>query len=54
LTHPSVAQQGSVKLGIFHERKVGKTACLQEHITPAEDSMITQRKAEDLDAQIPN
>jgi hypothetical protein len=53
LTHPSTASQGAVKLGILHERKFGKLARAQKRMTPAEDPMIAERKAEDLDAHIP-
>jgi hypothetical protein len=53
LTHASTPPQGAVKLGILHERNLGKLARSQERTTPAEDPVIAERKAEDLDAHIP-
>jgi hypothetical protein len=53
LTHLPTASQRAVKLGILHERKFGKVARAQERMTPAEDPMIAERKAEDLDTHIP-
>jgi len=53
LTHPSIASQGSIKLGIFHERNFGKLPSAKERMPPAEDPVIAERKAEDMNAHIP-
>jgi len=53
LTHPPTASHGAVKLGILHERKVGKRARAQERTTPAEDPVIAEREAEDVNTHIP-
>jgi hypothetical protein len=53
LTHLPPASQGAVKLGVLHQRYFGKLARIEESRTPAEDSMIAERKAEDMDTYIP-
>jgi hypothetical protein len=52
LTHPSAPSQGTVELGILHERKVGELTRLPERRTPAKNPMIAEGEAKYFDAYI--
>jgi hypothetical protein len=53
LAHSPTASQRPIKLGILHKGNFGKLPSAKERMPPAEDPVIAERKAEDMDAHIP-